>query len=198
LQHAQALTEKSQAVLDGSMPLTAWLPHVPAAVAAIAFGPHRDLVKLVLLVISSAAASAVCGRAPDDHGTLHTLDRSPDDETAQPSLHDQIYQGASIVLKLLQHPVQSVQSKAWAAIGELLEGGAQESSHVLGLLRLLSSQPVMRHIVVDCLARDEEHEGVVVEALQRMLASGDGSTLQGTPRLLSCNAAHLKFIKVRE
>jgi hypothetical protein len=48
------------------------------------------LVELVLLVILSAAAAAVCGQAPDDHGTLHTSDRSTDDETGQPSLHDQI------------------------------------------------------------------------------------------------------------
>jgi hypothetical protein len=200
LQHAQTLTEDSRAVLDGSKPLTAWLPHVPAAVSAIAFGPHKDLVKLVLLVLASAAGSAdsACGANIDSsvgqaHHALHISEDRPAAETAQLDLNDSVSKGASILLTLLQHNVQSVQSRVWAAVQELLHQGSEGSSHASGLLRLLRSQLVMRHIVVDCVARDEHHDGVVVDALQCMLASNDNDTVKGTmPNyiMISSNTHH--------
>ena len=158
LEHADALTAAAQSVLRSEQPLREWLQHVPAALSAIAFGPHQGLLLLVLRVLASAADDAV------------------------------VEEASACLLVLLRHPVNTVVEKTWLALCKLLAAGDEsaEGSEATrrGLLRLLSRRTVLRHVVVHCMVQGEdERVRQVAEVLKAMLASDDASVATGAPSL---------------
>ena len=145
--------------------MPSWLADVPAALTAIAFGPHKDLIELVLRVLASAHADIA------DSGLSSCSDEA-----------------ASCLLVLLQHPVSAVPEHTRAALRKLLGAPAPADGEAttVGLLRLLSQQPVMRHLVV--LSADKGTQGsceLVAEVMGHMLASRDPCVQAGA----RCNIA---------
>jgi hypothetical protein len=148
-----------QAVLQGDMALNDWLTDVPASLTAVAFGPHKGLIQLVLQVLASAPHDA-------------------DTDTLSPMA----VEAASCLLVLLQHPVPAVPEHTWAALRKLLDLPAAADGRVgsAGLLRLLSHAPVMRHLLVHCAVQGApELREAVADVLRRMLASRDACIQAG-------------------
>jgi hypothetical protein len=151
-------------VLQGELALAEWLQHVPAALSAIAFGPHKGLLQLVLRVLASAGRVSTGGET-------------------------EASDAAACLLVLLQHPVTAVADQAWASVRKILEGSASDGvgSSASGLLRLLSTEAVMRHVIVQCMARGcEGRVADVGDVLQHMLASKDPLVVEGVPLTRRC------------
>ena len=144
---------------QGDMSLQEWLRDVPAALSAIAFGPHKDLIKLVLRVLASAPPAA------DASGPSDVADEA-----------------AACLCVLLQHPVPAVPAQTWGALRKLLTVSAAPDTDgtVDGLLRLLSHAPLMRHMIVICAANDsEERHEDIANILSHVLAARDLSVRAG-------------------
>jgi hypothetical protein len=176
LRHAADLTADAQAVLEGKQSVDVWLQHVPTAVSAIAFGPHKDLLRLVLRVLASApamSASNACGGV--------TLAQTR--EAVEAEQHAAA-EAAGCLLALMQHPVAALAAQTWASVRRLLEGsdadgGAGTASH---LLRLLSDAQVMRHVVVHCMAAEAADRAQDVDTvLSHLLACQDVVVASSTP-----------------
>ena len=164
LQHAEALAASAHAVLNNQSSVHEWLQHVPASLSAIAFGPHKDLIRLVLRVLAHAAGNDAANS-----------------------------EAVSCMLVLLQHPVPAVPQNTWAALQRLLchDDAGEDVASLEGLQRLLSNEAVMRHVAMHGIAsRSAETAAAAADILAALLSCRVGKIVDGAPAL---HKFHLVF-----
>lgn len=150
-----------QAVLNGDFPAADWLPQLSLALSAIAFGTHAGLVKQVVLMLVHA-----CGSALQPTGSAHRAE----------------IDAPACLLLLLQHPLEAVQAETWAVLHRLLAAdasSASDASTALNLQILLSTQPLMRHIVQTCLpGSSKAHVNMAAQILESIIRAQAPQTRQ--------------------
>lgn len=172
LQHAAELERDAQGVLDGVESVASWLRRVPTALSAIAFGPHKGLIRLVLRVLAAAPALEAGSMAGEGGSEL------------QPAAvgEEEALDATGCLLVLLQHPVDAVVAQTWQCLQRLVrdEDSGSPSSAACGLLRLLCLRAVMRHLVVLCATcEDSERLQMVADVLGAALSSSDFEVVTG-------------------
>eukprot|EP00892_Ulva_mutabilis_P007023 jgi/Ulvmu1/4693/UM002_0424.1 len=155
---ADVLLKGALSARKGETPSPDWLQLVPAALLAIAFGSHTDMLPAVVEAIAMTHRSRVAQQ--------------------QPGEGDEIPASVRALIAALQHPLSSIAMSAWSTVCEHLQGpdrGLQTA--LLELLAHPATLKVMWRLIMEDKSSCIKSAGAFV--LHRIMADGSSSLKQG-------------------